>query len=260
MYVDSVIFGFTVVHIGVKSEHPCLLNYAGREPSHLLLVQEPPAMRSRFSLMQLASTCARHPQRVVAFWAAIFLAAAVIAGLGLSGVLSNAFSLTTNDDSVVGLQRLNDSSLSDSIGYSETIVITARDGLTVDDPAFRTQTDAVVAGVRTLQGEWAGTGPTAAPDLLSLSQNSITGSYVLDYFEIQDLLSNPQVAALATQMGGTEQIDALVSADRTTLLIPVVFDTYPESIRDYIDVVDQFDSDQFTVTTIGNLSINEVYQ
>lgn len=217
-------------------------------------------MDSKFSLGRIAGICAANPWKVVATWTVIFVAASIIAGVGLAGVLSNEFSLTTNFNSVVGLQKLEESSLSDSISVTESIVIRSLDGTTVDGPAFREHAGGVTTAVRTLQGEWDGEGPTAPPDLLALASDSIEGSYVLSYYEINDALANPQVRALAEQSGATAQVDALVSDSRTILLLPVVINSEDYSIGDYIDTVEGLDTERFEVTTIGNLSINEEYQ
>ncbi|MCO5227834.1 MAG: MMPL family transporter [Thermomicrobiales bacterium] len=217
-------------------------------------------MASRLSLRRLAGACARHPWRVVGAWGVIFLLSMVVTANGLTGVLSNDFVLTTDFDSVVGSRELANSSLSDSIGVGESIVIRSLDGTIVDDPAFRETTTAIVAAVRAEQGTWEGTDATQPPDLMALANDTVEGSYVLNYFEVQDALSNPLIRNAADQMGATEQIEALVSADRTTLLVPVVIGTTGVDIAHYIDVVNAFDSNQFSVTSIGNLSINEVYQ
>lgn len=217
-------------------------------------------MKKQPFLARLAGMCARNPWRVVSFWGVIFLVSAIIAGMGLSNVLSNEFSLTTNFDSVVGLRELEKSSLSDSVGINETIVVRSKDGTTVDDPAFREHVDGVTSAVRSLQGEWIGTGPTSPPDLMALAQNQITDSYVLNWYEIDDALSSPVARSVAERSGALDQVNALISADRTIMLLPVVIQSETYSIADFIDTVEQFDDADFDVTTIGNLSINEMYQ
>lgn len=217
-------------------------------------------MKKKPFLASLAGLCARNPWRVVSVWSVVFIAAAILSGTGLNDVLSNEFSLTGDFDSVVGLEVLNESSLSDSVGITETIVISSIDGTTVDDPSFRTHTDLVTADVRVIMGEWEGTGPSGPPNMLQLAQGELDTNYVLNYYEILDVLSNPAAQAIAQQSGQLDQIEGLVSEDRTTLLLPVVIHSDEYSIGAYIDVVEQFDTDRFEVTTIGNLSINEVFQ
>lgn len=217
-------------------------------------------MHSRFSLGRLAGWCAANPWKVISTWGVVFIAASILAGAGLSNVLSNEFRLTTDFNSVVGLRELQNSSLAESVSINESIVIRSLDGTTVADPAFREHVDEVTGAVRTLQGGWEGEGPTAPPDPMALASDSVVGSYVLNYYEIQDVLANPQVRALAERSGATEQVDALVSESKTVLLLPVVIHSDNASIGDYIDTVERFDTDRFEVTTIGNLSINEEYQ
>lgn len=217
-------------------------------------------MKKQPPLASLAGMCARNPWRVVSVWGIVFVISAIIAGTGLANVLNNEFALTTDFDSVVGLRELNNSSLSDAVGATETIVVRSLDGTTIDDPEFRRHVDDVTGAVREIQGEWEGTGPTPPPDLLALSRNELSGSYVLNYYEIQDTLSNPAAQAVAQQTGAMDQIESLISADGTVLLVPVIIQSDSWSIRDYIDVVEQFDDDRFDVTTIGNLSINEEFQ
>lgn len=217
-------------------------------------------MKKKPFLASLAGLCARNPWRVVSIWGVIFVAAAVLAGTGLNDVLNNEFSLTGDFDSVVGLEVLNDSSLSDSVGITETIVIQSLDGTTVDDPSFRSHVDRVTADVRVIMGDWEGTGPSGPPDMLQLAQGELQTNYVLNYYEILDVLSNPAAQAIAQQTGQLDQIEGLVSEDNTTMLLPVVIHSDEYSISNYIDVVEQFDTDRFEVTTIGNLSINEVFQ
>lgn len=211
-------------------------------------------------LGRLAGFCARNPWKIVTIWTIVFVAAAIIASAGLGKVLSNEFALTTDFDSVVGLEELQESSLSDSFSINETIVIRSLDGTTVDDPAYREHVESVTNAVRTLQGEWQGEGPTESPDLMALANDTIDGSYVLSYFELQDAFSNPQVRGIADQTGATDQVESLVSDSKTILLLPVVIASDTWSIADYIEAVEGFDNDRFEVTTIGNLSINEEYQ
>lgn len=211
-------------------------------------------------LSRIASYCARNPWKIVSAWSLIFLIAAVLSATTLGGVLNNEMELTTDFDSVVGSELLSNSSLGDSVGITETIVIQSTDGTTVDEPAFREHVEAVTVDVRAMQGEWMGTAPTAQPDLIALSQNNLEGSYVLNYFEIMDVLSNPAAMAVAESSGQLDQVNGLVSSDRDTLLLPVVIQSDEYSIVDYIDLVETFDTDRFQATTIGNLSINEMFQ
>lgn len=218
------------------------------------------SMKKKPLLARIAGICARNPWKVISAWGVVFLAAAILAVTGLAGVLNNDFALTTDFDSVVGLREIEESSLSDTVGVTETILIRSNDGTTIDDPEFQALVGEVTISARTIQGEWEGTGPTESPDLIALANNQLTESYVLNYFEIQELLSNPAARTIAEQMGALDQVEALVAEDRTSMLLPVVIFSEEYSIADYIDAVEAFDSERFDVTTIGNLSINEEFQ
>lgn len=217
-------------------------------------------MKSISSLASIAGACARNPWKVVGGWSAIFLVSIIVSTLGLTGVLSNEFSLTGDFESVRANELLNESSLDDSTGITETIVVRALDGTTVDDPAFRARVEGVTTAVREVQGTWDGTGPTQSPDLQKLSNGELTGSYVLSYYEIQDVLQNPVARTIAESSGMLDQLDGMVSQDRTIMLVPVTIGSWPVDMGEYIDVVGGYDDERFDVTTIGNLSINEVFQ
>ncbi len=217
-------------------------------------------MKKKPTLASLAGLCARNPWKVVSIWGVVFIVAAILSSTGLNNVLNNEFSLTGDFDSVAGLEALEESSLGESVGVTETIVIQSLDGTEVSDPAFRSHVESVTGDVRAIMGDWEGTGPVGPPDMLELAQGELETNYVLSYYEIQDVLSNPAARAVAEQSGQLEQVEGLVSDDNTTLLLPVVIHSEEYSIGDYIDVVEQFDTERFEVTTIGNLSINEVFQ
>lgn len=205
-------------------------------------------MTSRFSVEGLAATSARHPWRVVIAWLIILIIGGGYAAFGLNDVLNNEMTLTADVESVVGLEKLHDSSLSDQANVTETILVRSLDGTTVDDPAFEERANGVVHAVRTLQGEWIGEGPIPAPNPLALASGNLEGAVVLNYFELRQF--------------NNDMVEQLRNKDGTVVLIPVTFDEYEDGlpIRQYIDVVEQFDDERFDVTTIGNASINDEFQ
>jgi len=205
-------------------------------------------MTSRFSVEGLAATSARHPWRVVIAWLIILIIGGGYAAFGLNDVLNNEMTLTADVESVVGLEKLHDSSLSDQANVTETILVRSLDGTTVDDPAFEERANGVVHAVRTLQGEWIGEGPIPAPNPLALASGNLEGAVVLNYFELRQF--------------NNDMVEQLRNEDGTVVLIPVTFDEYEDGlpIREYIDVVEQFDDERFDVTTIGNASINDEFQ
>lgn len=205
-------------------------------------------MTSRFSVEGLAATSARHPWRVVIAWLIVLVIGGGYAAIGINDVLNNEMALTADVESVVGLEKLHDSALADQANVTETILIRSLDGTTVDDPAFEERANGVVNAVRTLQGEWIGQGPIAPPNPLALASGELDGAVVLNYFELRQF--------------NNDMIEQLRNGDGTVVLIPVTFDEYDDGlpIREYIDVVEQFDDERFDVTTIGNASINDEFQ
>lgn len=205
-------------------------------------------MASLLSTEGLASVSARHPWKTVGAWALILVLAAVYALGGLRDVVSTEMELTEDFESVVGMQMLTESDdLSDSANATETIVIRSLDGTSVDDTAFADHTNTVVTAVRQLQGDWAGEPPKGPPTPVDFISGNVQGANVLNYFELNQF--------------GAPEIEQLVNADRTVIIVPVTFaDAYGSvPISEYIDVVEQFDTDRFEVTSIGTLTINEEF-
>jgi RND superfamily putative drug exporter len=205
-------------------------------------------MASPFSTEGLASVSARHPWRVILTWLTVLVIAGVYALTGLSDVVSNDMELTNDYESVVGLNKLSSSeTLSDTANASETILLRSLDGTTADDPAFAERANSVVGAIRQLQGDWEGAAPKGPPTPQDLLEEGNQGSQVINYFELKPF--------------GAPETEQLLNADRTVLLIPATFaqENSILNIPAYLDVVEQFDSDRFDVTSIGVLSINEVF-
>ena len=205
-------------------------------------------MASRFSTEGLASVSARHPWRTIIIWMVILALAGVYALSGLSDVVNNDIELTNNAESVVGLDKLEKSdTLADTSNASETIVLRSLDGTTVDDPAFEEQANSIVAAVRELQGEFEGVEPKGPPTPQDLLSGDSQGSQVINYFELSQF--------------GAPELEELVNDDGTAILIPVTFanENGNLDIPAYIDLVEDFDTDRFNSTTVGTLSINEVF-
>lgn len=215
-------------------------------------------MRFPSSLESLASFCARRPWYVVVFWVTMLVLSILLTVNGLSGAVTNEMRLTTDFESVVGMGKLEGTAFEDTSNVAETIIVRSLDGTTVDDPVFADHVNNVATSVRTLQGEWVGTGPLPPPDLQAMASGDFGDASVLNYFELRDAVNNP----IARSMGADEQINQLVSEDRTVVIIPVTFAQDPGDlpIREYIDQVEEFDTDRFDTTTIGNMSINDEFQ
>jgi RND superfamily putative drug exporter len=190
---------------------------------------------SRFlSTRYLARLSAHNPWKVITAWIAV-IAIAVAFGLpNLGGVLSSEVRLANNPESVQGVNAIDDAGLSDLAPTSETVVIRSNDGRTVDDPAFQALTQQVTAELRALRFTW---------DPQSAEQIPFG-----NYYELS--------------AAGDPAASALVSADRTTTIVNVPF---PEQMLDHVEIgefmhlVEEFDSDDFTVATAGTLSVNEAF-
>jgi RND superfamily putative drug exporter len=185
---------------------------------------------------------------VIVTWLVVLVIASVYALTGLADVVSNETKLTNDYESVVGLEKLSSSeTFSDTANASETILLRSLDGTTADDPAFAKHANEVVGAVRQLQGDWEGVPPKRPPTPQDLLAEGDRGSQVINYFELKQF--------------GAPETEQLVNADSTVLLIPVTFDQESGGfdIPAYLDVVEQFDTDRFDVTSIGVLSINEVF-
>jgi RND superfamily putative drug exporter len=205
-------------------------------------------MASRFSIEGLASVSARHPWRVISVWLLILVIGGGYAALGIGDVLSNEMTITGDVETILGAEKLRGSALADEANAAETIVIRSLDGSTVDDELFEAKANEVAEAVRTIQGEWIGEGPLPPPNPLDLASGRLEGATIINYFELRQF--------------NNDQIEALRNEDGTVLLLPVTFDKYDDGlpIREYIDLVEEFDDDRFDVTTVGNLSINDEFQ
>lgn len=205
-------------------------------------------MASPFSTEGLASVSARHPWRTIVICVVVLALAGVYALTGLSDVVSNDVELTNNSESVVGLNKLEKSeTLSDTANASETIVLRSLDGTTVDDPAFEDHANSIVAAVRQLQGDFEGVEPKGPPTPQDLLSGDSQGSQVVNYFELKQF--------------GAPEVEQLVNQDGTVILIPVTFanENGNLDIPAYLNLVEQYDADQFNATSVGVLSINEVF-
>src|SRR5690606_11075623 len=202
----------------------------GRLPA--LLRGTPPAARSVVMKSRptaaLARVSARHPWRIIAAWVAALVLA--IAAVGLIGMrITTEFEFATQPESLAGFDVLTDAGLVNAEDTGETVIIRS-DGLTVSDPAFRERADEVAAPLRGMDGV------------------VLPGS-VINYYE---LVSEPAMEGF---------VNGLVSADRSTLLIPLTLagtqDEAAENAPAYRDRVGSFSDGDFEVLSIGIVSSGE---
>ncbi len=187
---------------------------------------------ARVSTSGISRSSARRRWVVIAIW----IVALVIAGMSTATYLDDA--LTTdvtsqsNQDSVVGLDLLEE-----RMGYDdperETIVVNSTT-TSVDDPAFADVVNKIVSDLRAA---------TAYVDPKG----------VLNYYELVDS-SNPDDADLATQ---------LVSEDRLSLLIPVTLvgtlDETQDHIDEYTAILKQNSTSDIEASSVGSMTINEEF-
>ena len=168
----------------------------------------------------LARASARHPWRTMAAWVALL--AILIVGSGLFGGNQNAkdFGFTNNPESQVADTLMNDH-LGRDDRASDTLVFHSAE-LNVDDPAFR---HVVEGTLSTLQASWG-------------ADIAETANYYT--------------------MNGAPEAQALVSADRHALILPVTFardvDAYAGREESFIRDAEGAATSQVEVHAVGDLS------
>jgi RND superfamily putative drug exporter len=186
------------------------------------------------STQSLARWSAWHPWRVIGAWVIILLVAVVLGLPNLSSVLETEVRQENNPESIAGETVIDDAGLGFSAPQTEMIVISAADGLTVDDPGFQAVVQAVTDDARSLLASW---------DAEEAAALSWANTY--------------ELAAM-----GDPGAAALVSADRTTTIIPVaytdrMFDAF--EIDAFEEMVQGHATDTISVGTVGALSIDMTF-
>ena len=201
-------------------------------------------MASLFSTEGLSGASARRPWLIIAVWLVLLVAAGVYTASNLSGSVSTTIQFSTDIESAVGLEKIDDAGLSQQASIGETIVIASTGDATIDDAAFQERADAVVGEVRELLAEWRGAaGLEPEPQL---GPGSVPNP--LYYYDLREF--------------GVAEVEQLVSEDRRHLIIPVSF--LPDFIDEVeigrlLETLETHNDDVFTVVTAGTLSINERY-
>lgn len=176
----------------------------------------------------LTRISAYHPWLAIAAWILVLLLA--VGAMGVLGLnTTTAFDFTNQPESVVGLDTLEDAGLIDSSPTEETVIVRS-ETLTVDDPAFRSRVEEIIAAVQGLDG-------------------IVEVESVVSYY---DLRVDPQMAGMAA---------GLVSEDGHTLLIPLSLagtqDEAAENAPAYKAVVEGFAGDGFEVLPFGFVSVSD---
>ena len=186
------------------------------------------------SISTLSVVSARHPWRMIGIWVALLILAGVCVRLFLSTGLTTEIRMLSNPESEQGAKLL-DQRMGNTSPLSETIVLTS-DSLTVDDAEFKQVADGVFAELAKL------------PELVDLDPAS-----TIDYY-LAAAVPDPQTQALA---------EALVSEDRSTLLIPVTLkgdgDGVEKYVEAYLAAIDTPATDAVAISSVGDMTTNHAF-
>ena len=187
---------------------------------------------SLFSTAGVSRLSATRRWIVIALWIAAMVVAGYSASTFLDDALTSDFESLSNQDSVVGLQLLEDAALFDD-PERETIVVNSA-GTTVDDPAFEAVVTGLVADLRA-------------------STEYVDPEGVFSYYELVDS-DNPDDADFAAQ---------LVSEDRLTLLIPTTLVGSLDEVQDHVDAFQTTLADNATddieILSVGTMTVNHEF-
>jgi putative drug exporter of the RND superfamily len=185
-------------------------------------------MSHMFSTTALTRMSARHPWRAVLAW--VIVLAIAVGIMGLIGMRTTTdFDFVNQPESMAGWEKLEEAGLVSQEPNNETVII--RSGsMTIDDPEFQAHADEVVATLRGME-------------------NVVVPASVISFYELK---SEPSMEAMA---------NALVSADRDTLLIPLTLagtqDEAAEIAPLYRETLAGLSGGEFDVLSIGMISSGE---
>jgi RND superfamily putative drug exporter len=185
-------------------------------------------MARNFSTTALTRLSAHHPWRTIIAWGVTLVLAVGI--MGLIGMRTTTdFEFVTQPESLAGFDVLEQAGLVETEETGETVIVRA-EGMSVSDPVFREQVEEIVATLRGMDG-------VVIPET------------VLNYY---DMLSEPSMEGFAND---------LVSADRSTLLIPLTLaGTQEEAAANaplYRETLEGFFNGDFEVISVGMVSSGE---
>jgi RND superfamily putative drug exporter len=187
---------------------------------------------ARISTYGVSRSSAQRRWLVIALWIVALVVAGYSTATFLDDALTADFENLSNQDSVVGLELLEERMDYDD-PERETIVVNS-ESIAVDDPAFAEVVNGIVADLRA-------------------STDYVDPDGVLNYFELVDS-DNADDVDLAAQ---------LVSDDQLTLLIPVTLigtlDDTQNHIEDYTAILEQRSTDQIAALSVGSMTINDTF-
>ena len=183
--------------------------------------------RSGFSPRTLTSISARHPWRTILAWVIVVTAITVLSG-SVGGDMTNSSEggFTSRPESVVG-----DDLIAEHFGEDERAtenIVVHSESRTVDDPAFKAVVDSTLARLQPWQADFAS---------------------IQNYYELA--------------ASGNPEADALVSADRQSLLIPITFAGEPGDYADrgasFVEAAQGARTAKVEVYAVGDISAEEAF-
>lgn len=188
---------------------------------------------SLFSTGGLARASSRHPWRVIGLWIVILIGGGYFAST-IGDYTTTEATFLNNPESVQGTDLI-EQRFGNSDDLGETVIVRS-ENLTVDDAAFQ---QVVVGTTNAIRG------------LTEIVDANPTSTF--NYYEARQ---NPDPAAAAAAEG-------LVSKDRHTTLIPVIFSADLDAATDHQDeflaATDTFAGNGFEIIPVGDISINHEF-
>ena len=185
-----------------------------------------------FSTSGISRKSAEHRWYVVAGWIVALVVALVSTSLWLDDALTIDFESFSDQDSVVGLQLLEE-----RMAYPdperETVVIDST-SMTVDSAEYETLVNSIVTDLREFD-------------------ELIDPESVVNYYEVVES-DDPETA---------EAAQGLVSEDGSALIIPVTLvgelDEVTDFYEEYQDLLAEHSTDSTQVLSVGSMSLNETF-
>ncbi|MGD9711452.1 MAG: efflux RND transporter permease subunit, partial [Thermomicrobiales bacterium] len=185
---------------------------------------------ARFSTSGISRRSAEHRWIVIAVWIVAIVVAGISTTMFLDDALTIDFESTSDQDSVVGLQLLED-----RMAYPdperETIVVSSS-ALTVSDPAFEELVNSLVADLREFD-------------------ELVDPESVVNYYDV----------VASGDADGAET--GLVSEDGTALIIPITLvgslDETTDHYEEYRELLATHSTGETDVLSVGSMTLNETF-
>jgi RND superfamily putative drug exporter len=185
-----------------------------------------------FSTSGISRKSAEHRWYTIGIWIVALVLGIAAAGMWLDDALTTDFTSSSDQDSVVGLELLEER-MEYPDPVTETIVVESST-VTVEEPEFEQTVNALVEDLRGFE-------EVVDPDS------------VVNYFELVDS-DDPADADIATQ---------LVAEDQTAIVIPVTLvgdlDEATEHHDVYIELLNEHATEDFQVLSVGGMTISEQF-